>query len=209
MHLPVSEKGFPIPWFVAWLDDNGRVRPRGIGKPDFRVIMPGAVEQAAKLSLCWICGNKITAEKMTFVIGPMCAVTRISAEPPSHKICAKYAILACPFLVNPRTRRNEKDTPEGAYDVGTAIRRNPGVMLLWTCKTARMFPVDNGHLFEIGDPIQVSYYREGRHATRAEIMASIESGIPILREETEKQGLSLADLEQAIKSAKQYIPKAA
>ena len=43
-------------------------------------------------------------------------------------------------------------------------------------------------LFELGDPHSVRWYCEGRTATRAEVMASIDGGLPILLAEAEKDG---------------------
>src|ERR1700746_1024652 len=86
--LPVDKRGFPIPWFVAWVN----------GEPEFRAITRDKFLQAAHRQLCWICGHPIRRhEEGVFVIGPMCAVTRTSGEPPSHEDCAKFAAVACPF----------------------------------------------------------------------------------------------------------------
>ena len=63
--LPISETGYPVPWFVAWLD----------GKADFRVIGPDKLAQAVKRSLCWTCGQPL-GQYNAFLIGPMCAITR-------------------------------------------------------------------------------------------------------------------------------------
>jgi len=43
--LPVDDRGYPVPWFVAWIN----------GVPDFRIIKPGAVLEALKYKKCWIC----------------------------------------------------------------------------------------------------------------------------------------------------------
>src|SRR5882762_5069144 len=83
--LPLDSRGFPVPWFVAWMKD-GHPSKRGDGDPDFRVIFPGAVAAAAKQDICWLCGEKLGVHK-AFVIGPMCAVTRTTSEPPCHLDC--------------------------------------------------------------------------------------------------------------------------
>src|SRR5262245_17927108 len=96
--LPISPAGYPVPWFVATIK----------GEPDFRVIGPDKIARAVRADLCWLCGQTLGRFK-AFVGGPMCAVNRTSAEPPSHRECAEYAVRACPFLTRPRMRRNEKD----------------------------------------------------------------------------------------------------
>ena len=66
---------------------------------------------------------------------------------------------------------------------GIAITRNPGVICLWTVKAWRTFDDGKGGtLFNIGEPRHVSWWREGRPATFAEVMESIDSGTPLLRE---------------------------
>src|SRR5258708_39459955 len=89
--LPISPTGFPVPWFVAWVD----------GVPDFRVIGPDKIVQAVKRNLCWLCGQPKGIHH-AFVIGPMCAINRTISEPSSHLECAQFAAVACPFLANPR-----------------------------------------------------------------------------------------------------------
>lgn len=211
-HLHISDKGYPVPWFVAWLDENGRATQRGKGKPDFRVIAPNAIVMAHSLGLCWLCGDKLGSFR-TFVIGPMCALNKTSAEPPSHRDCADYAARACPFLTNPRERRNEKDKPAGHLPpAGVMIPRNPGVALVWTTRRYRTFPDDaGGMLFNIGDPTECRWYREGRPATREEVLESIDSGIPILEAECHKErnvADALTELRRRYDAALKLLPAA-
>jgi hypothetical protein len=84
------ERGYPVPWFVAWVN----------GHADFRVIDSPKLPLAVRNSLCWICGQPLLG-KRAYLIGPMCAVNRVSAEPPSHVRCAEWSARACPFLTRP------------------------------------------------------------------------------------------------------------
>jgi len=175
---PISATGYPVPWFVAWLD----------GAPDFRVVDAPKVGRAVRGNLCWLCGETL-GRHLAFVIGPMCAVNRVSSEPPCHRDCAEYAVRACPFLVRPRMRRNDKDRPAEAVEPGgVMIRRNPGVALIWITGGYKIFRADGGTLFRIGSPEHVRFFAEGRPATRDEVMASIDTGLPALREIAERQG---------------------
>src|SRR4051794_7295681 len=97
---------------------------------------------------CWVCGEPLGAFK-TFVIGPMCAINRTSAEPPSHRECAEFSARTCPFLTKPRMRRNEKALPEERTCLGFMIERNPGVTLLWITKKYTPFKAPGDVLFEI------------------------------------------------------------
>lgn len=177
-HLPISPKGFPVPWFVAWID----------GLPDFRVIGPGKIADAHRQKKCWLCGER-TGRHMVFTIGPMCTVNRVSGEPPSHLACAEYAARACPFLTKPNMRRNEAEMPaEGKNPAGIMLKRNPGVTALWVTEKYKLMRAGDGVLFLVGEPERVHWYCEGRTATRAEVMASISSGMPFLEAEAVKEG---------------------
>src|SRR5258708_1131539 len=98
--LPKDQRGYHVPWFVAWID----------GVPDFRVIGGGKLPHAVREKLCWVCGQPLGGF-MAFMIGPMCAVNRISSEPPSHRECAVYSARVCPFLSNPEMKRRETNLP--------------------------------------------------------------------------------------------------
>jgi len=176
-NLPISDEGYPIPYFVPFIN----------GKPEFRGMDGEKLGICVRLKRCWLCGKPLGVH-MTFPIGPMCAVNRNIAEPPSHHSCAEYGVRACPFLTQPRMRRNEKDMIEG-HVAGVGLKRNPGVTCLWTTRSYKVYRAPNGGpLFSIGDPEKVEYFAEGRKATREEIMASMESGLPLLMEIAEDEG---------------------
>lgn len=198
--LPVDERGYPVPWFVAWID----------GQPDHRVMEAEKKDKAWQNRLCWICGQPLGGATVTYAIGPMCAVNRISAEPPSHRECAEYSVRACPFLSRPHAHRREAGLPENhAEPDGIMIKRNPGVILLWTAKRLTTFPVaaGDGVIFNIGDPTEVQWFCQGRPATREEVEASIESGLPILQEMADEQGeRAQRQLEKQLSVARELIP---
>ena len=198
--LPQDHRGFPVPWFVTWID----------GQPDFRIITPERMVAAIKGDRCWICGEQLGRFK-AFVIGPMCAINRTSGEPPSHRECAEFAAKACPFLTRPRMKRNEKDLPCGHSDgPGIALKRNPGVSLVWITKRYSTFRVENGFLFNVGEPEETLWFAEGRPARREEVLASIDSGLPLLREEAEKDGAeALQLLDHLHGKALKLVPAAA
>jgi len=169
LKLPIDERGFPVPWFVAWID----------GKPDFRVVRERGVYTAFNQGLCWLCGER-RGVYHAFVVGPMCGINRVSSEPPSHRECAEYAVRACPFLTRPLAVRNEHGLDGTKEPAGLMIKRNPGVALLWVTKSFRPFNAGNGVLFKIGEPTELRFYAKGREATFDEINASVNSGFPHL-----------------------------
>lgn len=195
--LPRDKVGRPVPWFVAFID----------GVPDFRVIGEGKMRDAVRSSLCWVCG-KAMGRFAAFTIGPMCAVNRVSAEPPSHRECAVYSARACPFLSTPTMNRRDRNLPEHVAPAGIPILRNPGVTLVWVTRSWRIIQDPDGHpLFQIGDPEHALWYAEGRDATRAEVVASIESGLPILRDAAREDGpFALAQLSLQTTAAMALLP---
>lgn len=194
-----DHRGYPVPEFVDWIN----------GVPDFRVAKASHLRDCVRYGLCWICAYHVKPEDRTFAIGPMCAINRTSAEPPSHKACATYAARVCPFLVRPKMIRRENDLPGDAIaPAGDMIRRNPGVTLLWTTPTYSLFPDRRGGvLLHLGDPTEVQWWAEGRTATRAECLESIDSGMPFLTEPAEQEGpAAVAALRQYTADAMQLLP---
>jgi hypothetical protein len=202
-----TDRGYPVPWFVAWID----------GKADFRVLKPGATVLATKHDTCWICGERMGTYR-TWPIGPMCAVNRVTAEPPCHPDCADWSVRVCPFLARPHARRREAGLPEEALSpAGTMIRRNPGVICLWKTKgrpaKKALFPVPGGgYLFNVGEPVELGWIAEGRDATREEILESINSGLPLLEASTEQEAdplrvaLAKRDLRKQVNKAMELVP---
>lgn len=177
--LPRDGVGRPVPWFVATVN----------GKPDFRVMDPDKFQRAIIEGRCWVCGQKFTGRTRAFVIGPMCAVNRVSAEPPSHRECGEFSARACPFLNNPHKQRREANMPEAGHSAGVMIARNPGVTLVWITTSYKVESDGaGGTLFRIGPASRCDWFAEGRDATRAEVMASIDSGLPILQQMADEEG---------------------
>lgn len=204
-NLPVDKRGYPVPWFVKWID----------GEPEFRAMDPIKYWQAVRKRLCWVCGNPLWRE-IVFTIGPMCAVNRISSEPPSHRECAKYSAMGCPFLSKPQMVRREGGLPEAPANVGgVMIARNPGVTLLWYTyryehiETPKRGPSDAGFLFHIGRAFKVEWYCRGRLASRAEVIEAMESGLPTLREVAAKYDgpEQMAVVERQIAEAYRLLPR--
>jgi hypothetical protein len=205
--LPVDpQRGLPVPWFVAWID----------GKPDFRVVDKGKFDEAIKFKRCWVCGQQL-GRNVTFPLGPMCGITRTTAEPPCHRECAVYSAEACPFLTKTQMHRRDKGLPEGAVEPpGVFLRRNPGVTLLWTCREFTFFRdrrqgitmSRGGTLIRVGEPTEVLWYCQGRAATRAEVDASVESGLPLLGAEEEGPA-AVAELGRLLEVARKLMPAVA
>jgi hypothetical protein len=193
----VDERGYPVPKFVHWID----------GKPDFRVVDVYYFKRAVEQRLCWICGERL-GRHMAFVLGPMCSINRINSEPPSHLDCARFAVQACPFMVHPERKRNEMDLPEeGIKPAGIMIARNPGAIVIWVTESYKPFKAPNGILFHVGEPTSLEWYARGRKATREEVMESINTGLPFLRNVAEMEGPdAVAEFKQQVERGLQLVP---
>lgn len=171
--LPTDERGYPIPFFVATID----------GKIDFRIADRAKWERCVTGNLCWVCGETLGAYK-AFVVGPMCVINRTSADPPSHKDCAEWSVLACPFLTKPGMVRREDEVTEklkAQPQAGVMIERNPGVAAIWVTKDFEVFDDGKGgKLLEFKQPESVTFWKEGRLAKEDEIFESVMSGLPQL-----------------------------
>lgn len=176
---PVDHRGYPVPWFVTLKDDQGRW--------DFRPVDPHRLVEAIRKKLCWICGHKLGRHK-AFAVGPMCGVNRISGEPPQHLKCAEFAAQACPFLILPKSKRRTANLPEGVTENPGALKRNPGVVLVWSTTTFHVVRNNPGVLFQMGEPTDISFWAEGRTASREEIDESITSGLPALSDLAAAEG---------------------
>lgn len=175
--LPIDDRGFPVPFFVAYVN----------GKPDHRISDPAKKHICMKHARCWLCGQPLGRE-LVFTIGPMCMVNRVSSEPPQHRECAEFAARACPFLSRPHAKRREAGVPECVRTApGEGLRRNPGVTLVYEASSFKPWLVDNGYLFRLGEPVKLSFFAEGRQATRDEVDEAIRTGLPLLEEAVARQ----------------------
>ena len=197
---PLDGRGYPVPWFVAWID----------GKPDFRVMDPNKWQLGMDKRRCWLCGNGL-ARFGTFVAGLMCIVTHTSAEPPAHIECAKFAVKGCPFLSIPTAQYREAKRPANVHVNEGAIMDNPEVVALWTTDSwvpaYSMGPDGVSRLVKFGEPRTVSYWTQGRPATGAEVVATFWRRLPILQRQAEQDGGSApAQLAAMVEAALFWLP---
>jgi hypothetical protein len=196
-HLPLDERGYPIPFFVTFID----------GAPDFRVVDDVAMVAAINQRRCWICGSTLRS-LCAFTVGPMCAINRISAEPPSHPECAEYAVKACPFMVMPKMVRRTNDLPESVRISEFNNPRNPGVMLMWLTRKWDIVEVNKGLIFNMGSPTAVFWFTRGRPATRLEALKSFSEGGQILCEAAGKEGPdAVNEFDRRLIEATKFLPR--
>jgi hypothetical protein len=200
--LPRDSRGYAIPWFV-------KLYPHG---PDFRVIAEGKIQRAVSGNRCWVCGERL-GRYLAAVVGPMCVVNRVTAEPPSHRECAIFSAQHCPFLSIPRMHRQHHNMPEHIAPPGVMIERNPGVCAVYIMRdyapiSGRQMGVGNpGTLFALGEPTEVLWFAQGRAATHEEVEQSISAGLPALLEVAQRQGNAAVEaLEDLLTIARRLVP---
>lgn len=200
---PVDHRGFPVPWFVTEKTEDGLW--------DFVHVQRERAIEAIRFNKCWVSGQKLGRFK-AFCIGPMCAINRTAGDPPVTREIALWSVQVCPFMSRPRARRadhNEDQVAEsGEAGVdGIGILRNPGVTAVWVTKNSEY---QTGRGFYLGDPHEVTWWREGRRATRDEVLASVQSGIHHLESLAAKEGPdAVAELEKYKERAEPLWPAAA
>lgn len=204
--LLIDERGYPVPWFVAW----------HAGKPEFRAMDRDKFIRAIREKLCWVCGGRLGVH-FTFVAGPMCGINRTNSEPPCHRECAMWSASYCPFLSNPRmVRREDGLTPEDLeIAAGHGLKRNPGVTMLWHTRNYEVFDIgkefhgkaNREYLITMGEPESVDWQACGRPATRAEVMESIDSGIHNLEAIARLEKGGLEALANSRTRFERWIPK--
>lgn len=194
---PVDHRGYPVPWFVTEKDAQGRW--------EFRVLHPLRYREALMKKVCWICGQPLT-KRLAFAVGPMCGINRISAEPPQHLECALFAVKACPFMLLPKSQRRESGLPQDAKEHSASILRNPGVILIWLTKRYEVVPSEGHTLVQMGRPEAITFWYEGRTATRAEIDESLRTGCPTVQAMAELEG-ALPEYRKAVERFERLLPR--
>ena len=195
--LPIDPvRNMPVPWFVTWLD----------GKPELRVADAAKWLRAVRERLCWVCGEPL-GRNVAFVIGPMCSINRTSGDPPSHRDCAEFSVKACPFLTKPRMDRRDDGLPEGCQNPGgVALMHNPGASLVWITRHYRVVSDgQGGHVFDLGDPVEVSWWAEGKPAGRRQVLAAFDVGLPKIMEMVQTD-TDKAAFDRAYRRAYDLIP---
>jgi hypothetical protein len=202
MGLPRDDRGWIVPWFVDWRE----------GQPVFPAFDPHKFRRAVKRDhrLCWVCGEKL-GRTLVFVIGPMCAINRVTSEPPCHRDCAEYSMQVCPFLANPRMGRVPESKIFGGAIVepgGKMDPRNPGVMIEWPTQDYRIFQTPTGPLIQFEAPTaRVVWWTLGREATGQEAAdAFVAGGQKLLATASTEGDSAIVELARLMTIARKTLP---
>lgn len=96
-HLPLDERGYPIPYFVS----------RYKGKIDFRMLNTHKQEEMIEKKICSICGKKLYKDYFYFISGPIGLKNQVCSDPAMHRECAEFSLKACPHMYFEKATRRD------------------------------------------------------------------------------------------------------
>ena len=154
--LPIDERGYPVPYFVKYID----------GVPDFRVVDHAKVVNATIDRRCFICGSPLD-DTFHFAMGPRSALFRQTNHGPSHKECIEYSLETCPFILYPNAQRRRAALPDIplSYDTATQPAR-PEIYVIAHVPSQEVDIVNNvTSLVCSWNTIDYQYWRDDRWIT--------------------------------------------
>lgn len=121
-HLKIDERGYPIPYFVSWVD----------GKPEFRFMDHVRQEMIIEKKVCHICGKKLNKDYNYIISGPIGYQNKISSDAAMHRECAEFSLMACPHLYLQKAERRKNDELGKAVGLqdSPVIKDKPTTLLL-------------------------------------------------------------------------------
>jgi hypothetical protein len=154
--LTVNHQGYPVPWFAY-------------SPEKLTVIDKHKKRRAIEERRCWICGGALS-RRLSFVLGPAQTITRTTTEPPSHRACAEFAVIACPFLRNPQRRRSSEPDDPAVHAL-----HNPGCFAVWTTDSYETdsYELDAACRVIVGEPMAVAWFHRGKPASRRQVLQAI------------------------------------
>lgn len=196
---PVDHRGFPVPWFVTGKTDEGLW--------DFVRLDPARLNHAYKRGLCTLSGEPL-GKYVSFVVGPMCIINRVAAEPPCIPELGKWAAQVCPFLSRPMAKRPDMEPGTFKRPPGGMVEENPGGCVVWTVRRGD-FERGRDRLYRFGDPTEVTFWTKGREATAAEAWRIYTARADSLRAIAAEEGHhAVAEFEYMKARADRYLPSA-
>lgn len=112
-HLKIDKRGYPIPYFVSWIN----------GEPEFRYMDAARVKRIIENKLCHICGIKLPKDYFYFISGPVGLQNKVSSDAAMHRVCAEFSLRACPHLFLQKAERREND------ELGKLLNAQPSPLI--------------------------------------------------------------------------------
>jgi hypothetical protein len=206
-HLPVDAKrGLSVPYFVLWED----------GIPDFRISDMAKMRECTLHRLCMICGKPMAGDEGVFAMGPLNVIQATNDEPPMHQLCAEYSAQVCPWMLRPGMKRiDKKPKPEGTISLTVESRAAeykgaPQVWALYHAEEYMATSEPNGTMmYYLGAPTEIHWWREGRRATRDEVITAMAEGRAYLAQHEKIAGKKSVqrELDSAMETLGAWLPE--
>lgn len=148
-NLPKDSRGYPIPFFVAWVK----------GVPQFHLADPNKAVQCYKNRLCWVCGERLD-QIVAFVGGPLSCDGGSFADAACHVECAEFSAKYCPHLATPNAKRRQSDIPATAPTGFTT--KHPEKIGVYITTGYRMINTPGGFIFRAESALDIRWFREGQ-----------------------------------------------
>jgi hypothetical protein len=120
-HLKIDGRGYPIPYFVPYVD----------GKPNFRFTSHIKIWKCVEENLCGICGKKLYKDYSYIITGVIGMGNRVSSDAAMHRVCAEFALVSCPHMFYEKAERKENKPGIQPYLITDKV----GEVMLVRCKT--------------------------------------------------------------------------
>lgn len=138
--------GLPVPYFVGWVGE----------RPDFRLLDAKRQGFCFAYAKCAICGSAAPAPRF-LICGPIGLENRVHTEPAVHEACARYALLACPYLSRADSQRRE-GYPAGSRHAHGGLAEKPSELFLVELDKWQLLRVPSGRLLNFRPVRSLRYY---------------------------------------------------
>jgi hypothetical protein len=149
---PRDPRGFAISWFSLILPDGSA-----------RISVNDSAKRSRALAhrLCWTCGQPL-GRFVSFVLGPVQTLSRITTELPSHRECILLCAARLPISGQSATRAFGRAVLELLCGYRSPLPDNPGLHALWVTRTYQPEPTPrDARIIRIGEPESVTWRRGG------------------------------------------------
>ncbi len=151
-HLPIDERGYPIPYFVPYVN----------GKPEFRYQDFRKREICIQYKKCAICGGRLLDKQFWFISGTQGKNNRISSDYAMHEECARFSISVCPHLILKKAQRRS-DVNDVRVDADPAIDRGkPEELFLVRADKIREINEGGANLYQISPGLRGAVSLRGK-----------------------------------------------
>lgn len=159
-----------------------------------------AARQACRKRLCYTCGRAL-ADPVAFTLDPAALITRAAPEPPSHPLCAEYAVTGRLAVNHPAMHR--QGFTEEDDDFTTEDTPGPGHGTVAVYVTGTWAPHLHRLTYGLGEPAEAVWWHAGRPATYLEALDALQRARAAL---LQQPATDTARLQRQYAAASQHLP---